>query len=143
MTNFELKTDPRVESVFKNYPTEIKNKILHLRTLILEVASEISTIHELEETLKWGEPSYITKKGSTLRIDWKKKTPNQYAMYFKCTSKLVATFKVVYKNTFSFEGTRAIVFKLNEEIPEATLKKCIAVALTYHSVKNSPLLGMQ
>ena len=83
----QIKTDPRVESVFTKYPSDIKNKMLHLRNLILEVANEITDITELEETLKWGEPSYITKKGSTLRIDWKKKTPNQYAMYFKCTSK--------------------------------------------------------
>ena len=142
MHNFQLITDSNIESVFDKYPIAIKNKILHLRSLILEVANETPTITELEETLKWGEPSYIAKKGSTLRIDWKKKTPNQYAMYFKCTSKLVASFKVVYKNTFTFEGSRAIVFQINDEIPEKALKKCIATTLTYHSVKHLPLLGL-
>ena len=43
-------------------------------------------LKELEETLKWGEPSYLVKKGSTIRMDWKSKAPNQYAMYFKCTN---------------------------------------------------------
>ena len=67
----------------------------------LETAKEIEEITKLEETLKWGEPCYITKTGSTLRMDWKAKTPTQYALYFKCTSRLVETFKLHFKNTFT------------------------------------------
>ncbi|MEW4923880.1 DUF1801 domain-containing protein [Algibacter sp. 2305UL17-15] len=138
----ELNTDPKVATVFNNYPKNIKEKLLHLRALVLETANETETITQLEETLKWGEPSYITKIGSTIRIDWKAKTPNQYAMYFKCTSKLVSTFKVQYTNTFNFEGSRAIVFNLEDEIPEEALKNCIKAALTYHKVKHLPSLGI-
>ena len=83
----------------------------------------------------------MVKKGSTIRIDWNKKSPNQYAMYFKCMSKLVTTFKEVYGDIFNYENTRAIVFKLNEKILENELKECIEMALTYHSVKNLPRLG--
>ena len=114
---------------------------MYLRELILEVASE-NDIDELEETLKWGEPSYLAKKGSTIRIDWKPKIPNQYAMYLQCTSKLIPTFKVVYKNTFEFEGNRAIIFKMDAKLPEVELKKCISICLTYHNVKQLPLLGL-
>ena len=96
---------------------------------------------KLEETLKWGEPSYLTKHGSTLRMDWKAKTPNQYAMYFKCTSRLVEAFKVIFSDTFQFEGKRAIAFQLNQKIPVDKLKQCIAMTLTYHKVKHLPLLG--
>ena len=103
---------------------------------------EIEEIEELEETLKWGEPSYLTKYGSTIRIAWKAKNPNQYAMYFKCTSKLVPTFKILYKNAFNFEGNRAIIFKFEDNIPPTELKKCIAAALTYHKVKQLQNLGM-
>jgi len=107
----------------------------------LNTASTIKELHTLEETLKWGEPSYLTKNGSTVRIDWKEKKPNQFAMYFKCTSKLVPTFKKIYANTFEFEGNRAIIFKLNNKIPEKELKHCISMALTYHKIKHIPLLG--
>jgi hypothetical protein len=74
-------------------------------------------------------------------MDWKQKSPDQYAIYFKCTSKLVPTFKTLYKNKFKFENNRAIVFKLDEKIPENELKHCIAMALQYHKIKNLPLLG--
>jgi hypothetical protein len=98
-------------------------------------------IQKLEETLKWGEPSYLTQIGSTLRIDWKDKTPEQYAMYFKCTSLLMGTFKTVFNDLFKYEGTRAIVFNLDDKVPEVALKKCIKAVLRYHKVKNLPLLG--
>lgn len=61
-------------------------------------------INKLEETLKWGEPRFLNKNGSTLRIDWKEKTPNQYQMYFKCTSRLVETFKMVFGDLFEYES---------------------------------------
>ena len=137
----QLKSDPRVVDVFKDYPKEVASQMEALRKLVLASASEIETLDELEETLKWGEPSYLTKHGSTVRMDWKSKSPNQYAVYFKCTSKLVPTFKAIYKDTFSFETNRAIVFKLNEPIPKQELKHCIKLALTYHKVKHLPLLG--
>ncbi len=137
----KLTSDPKVEEVFKNYPEMAKQQMLHLRNLVIETASEIEGIEKLEETLKWGEPSYVTKNGSTLRMDWKAKNPEHYAMYFKCTSKLVPTFKTIFKDNFDYEQNRAIRFKLNEEIPEAELKQCITMALTYHKVKQLRLLG--
>jgi len=140
--NLKIIIDPEVEQVFNNYPELVRNKLLHLRKLILETANEIEAIKEIEETLKWGEPSYLAKKGSTIRIDWKEKKSDQYAMYFKCTSQLVPSFKTVFKDDFNYEGTRAIFFLMNDTIPEVKLKKCIAVALTYHKVKHLPLLGL-
>jgi len=129
MKNLHIETNPKVKEAFNRYPKTVRPRIEYLRKLILETAAAIDGIDRLEETLKWGEPSYLVKKGSTLRIDWKEKRPNQYAMYFKCTSKLVETFKVVYKDLFAFENNRAIIFQLNDKIPEAELKKCIEVAL--------------
>jgi hypothetical protein len=113
-----------------------------LRELVLETAREIDGITNIEETLKWGEPSYLTKSGSTIRIAWKSKTPDQYAMYFKCTSRLVEVFKMIFTNRFDFEGNRAIVFQLNDKIPIEDLKYCIKAALTYHKVKHLPSLGI-
>lgn len=138
----KLKTDPRVNDKFNSYPEHVQNVMTPLRELIIETAHTIKGLDYLEETLKWGEPSYITKHGSTLRMDWKTKSPNQYALYFQCTSKLVSTFRLVYKNMLSFEGNRAIVLKLNEELPSEILKDCIKTTLTYHKVKHLPTLGI-
>ena len=141
MHELQVKVDPAAVLKFQAYPDEVKEKLHHLRTLIIEVAEKDSNITKLEETLKWGEPSYLVKKGSTIRIDWKEKSPQQYAMYFKCTSQLVPTFRDIFGDLFSYENNRAILFDLKEEIPEEELKTCIALALNYHKVKHLPLLG--
>jgi len=137
-----LTTNPQTTEVFKNYPKSVQAQMYRLRELVLSTASEIEELEDLEETLKWGEPSYLTKHGSTVRMDWKEKKPDQFAIYFKCTSKLVPTFKKLYSEIFTFEGDRAIVFKLNDEIPELELSHCISLALTYHKVKHLSLLGV-
>lgn len=143
MRNLQIETNPEVKLVFDNYPDFVREKMLNLRRLIIETAGEIETITNLEETLKWGEPSYLVKKGSTIRIDWKEKKPDQYAIYFKCTSKLVPTFKEKYSDLFKFEGNRAIVFQMDDKLPEMALKNCIGAGLTYHSVKHLPRLGLE
>lgn len=132
----------KVDKVFANYPDNVRDKMLFLRKLVIETAEETEGLKEIEETLKWGEPSFVTKSGSTLRMDWKEKTPDQYAMYFQCTSRLVETFRLVFVNKFQFEGNRAIVFQLNQKIPSNELKKCIKASLTYHNVKHLMTLGI-
>ncbi|KJD32108.1 hypothetical protein PK35_11765 [Tamlana nanhaiensis] len=137
----QIVSHPKVTEIFNNYPPQVKLKMDALRALVLNTADNVEGLEKLEETLKWNEPSYVTKHGSTLRIDWKPKAPNQYAMYFQCTSQLVSTFKIIYKGVFKFEGNRAIIFNLNETIPVTELKHCITLALTYHKIKHLPLLG--
>jgi len=139
---FEIKTDPRVNEVFANYPDFVRDKMQFLRELVIETAEETEGVTKLEETLKWGEPSFVTKNGSTLRMDWKEKSPDQYAMYFQCTSRLVNTFRLVFNHRFQYEGKRAIVFKLNQKVPEMELKSCIKASLTYHNVKELITLGI-
>lgn len=139
---FEIKTDPRVEEVFANYPDSVREKMQLLRELVLETAQETVGINRIEETLKWGEPSFLTKNGSTLRMDWKEKRPNEYALYFQCSSRLVDTFRLVFSHQFQYEGKRAIVFQLSQQIPESELKECIKATLTYHDVKDLITLGI-
>lgn len=140
MSQLKIKRNPKVAEVFDKYPEGYQEKLNTLRQLIIETAEEIG-LSDLEETLKWGEPSYLAKKGSTIRIDWKKKKPEQYAIYFKCTSKLVETFRTVYGETFNYENNRALLFTLEDKVPEKELKHCISMALQYHKVKHLPLLG--
>ncbi len=133
--------NPKTLEVLNAYPKVIQEKLKFLRQLILETASETEGVSKLEETLKWGEPSYVAKHGSTIRINQKKSASNQYAMYFTCSTDLVPTFKVIYRDTFSFEGKRALVFNVSDEVPVTALKHCITMALTYHKIKHLPLLG--
>ena len=130
-----------VAEVFRRYPPSMRKKLMGLRKLVLEAASETDGVSEVEETLKWGEPSYLVRGGSTIRIDWKEKRPDQYAMYFQCQTRLVDTFRELYGDRLKFEGNRAIVFSEHDDVPGEILKHCIALSLTYHSRKHLPLLG--
>jgi hypothetical protein len=131
-----------VAKVFEAYPADVRRKLLALRELILRTASSTEGVGELEETLKWGEPAYLTSKsksGSTIRIDWKKARPAEYAIYFNCKTMLVETFRTLFPTEFKFEGNRAIVFKVLEAVPADSLAFCVAAALTYHrSVRPDP-----
>jgi Domain of unknown function (DU1801) len=124
-----------VESVFMRYPPSVRQEMLTLRALILETASNTDGVGEIEETLKWGEPAYVTSKsksGSTVRIDWKKAQPDQYAMYFNCRTNLVETFRTLFPGEFNCQGNRALVFKVGAAVPMDALALCISASLTYH-----------
>ena len=130
----------KVKEKFESYPLHINKKLYKLRELIFEVALNEKSILNIEETLKWNEPSYITKNGSTLRIDWKKSKPNQYSMYFNCKTKLIETFRELFKNQLIFNGNREIIFNIRDEIDEKILKYCILLSLTYHDRKHLYML---
>jgi len=133
----------QVASVFDAYPDNICQKLMLLRQLILDTANQLN-ITDLEETLKWGEPSYVTAKGSTLRIAWRKSRPTQYGLFFNCKTTLIATIREIYSDTFIFEGNRAIIFDINKPVslPTSELSHCMSLSLRYHSIKHLPLLGL-
>ncbi len=129
-----------VKQKFDSYPDDISELLLKLRAIILLVAEE-DGIENITETLKWDEPSYIAKNGSTVRFNWKQKSPKQYYLYFNCKTQLIDTFKEIYGDTFKYEGNRAIIFDTTQEIPTVQLKHCISMSLRYHKIKHLPLLG--
>ncbi len=112
MSKLAIKTTPAFEAKMLSYPARVRPKMQYLRELVQETAKQIPDIQVLDETLKWGEPSFVSKIGSTLRMDWKEKSPNQYQLYFNCSSRLVETFKMVFNELFEYEKNRAIIFKI-------------------------------
>lgn len=132
--------DLSVKQKFESYPENIADLLSNIRDLIYRVAKQDEII-DLTETLKWGEPSYISKIGSTIRFDWKPKYPDQYCIYFNCKTSLIETFKEVYGDTFMYEGNRAINFKCNQDLPTIELSHCISMALRYKKIKHLDLLG--
>lgn len=133
--------NPAVAAVFDKYPPEHRSRMMVLRKLIYETAAKSTEIGALEETLKWGEPSYLAKKGSTVRLAWKAKNPDQYGIYFQCQTSLVETFRELYSDQLRFDGNRAILFNSDESIPEEVVGHCISLSLNYHRLKHLPMLG--
>lgn len=126
--------DPAVAAVFRAYPTGLRRKLMDLRALVFEVAAETDGVGPLTETLKWGQPSYLTaetKSGTTVRIDRLKKADG-YALYVHCQSGLVPRFRELYPDTFRYEGKRALVFEAGARLPLPALRHCIGLALTHH-----------
>jgi hypothetical protein len=126
--------DRRVAAVFKAYPADVRRRLMTLRALVFETAARTQGVGALSETLKWGQPSYLTAEtgsGTTVRIDRLKKSDG-YAIYFHCQSGLVGQFKELYPDTFRTEGKRAIVFDLEDRVPVKALRHCIGLALTHH-----------
>lgn len=132
--------DEVVKNRFEEYPEKVRLQLEELRTLILKLASDLE-LGEVEESLKWGEHSYSVKTGSPIRTDWKLKSPNQYYLFFNCQTKLIDTFRELHNDTLEFQGNRAIVLSLSSSLPEAEIKNCLELALTYQQRKHLPLLG--
>jgi len=132
--------DEVVKNRFEEYPEKVRLRLKELRTLILKLASDLE-LGEVEESLKWGEHSYSVKTGSPIRTDWKLKSPNQYYLFFNCQTKLIDTFRELHNDTLEFQGNRAIVLSLSSSLPEAEIKNCLELALTYQQRKHLPLLG--
>jgi hypothetical protein len=128
-------SDPAVDATFSTYRQPVRARLLALRRLIFETARATEGVGRIEETLRWGQPSYLTpdtKSGSTIRIDQVKFTDNQYAVHFHCQTDLIATFRELYPDEFRYGGNRSIVFRTEDAIPEPALRHCLALALTYH-----------
>jgi len=132
--------DCNVKIKFDSYPQNIKILLNRMRKLIFDVAKQ-DGISDLTETLKWGEPSYVSKNGSTIRFDWKAKHPQHYFIYFNCKTSLIETFKEVYGDTFAYEGNRAIILSVEQEVPLRELAHCISMSLRYKKIKHLDLLG--
>jgi Domain of unknown function (DU1801) len=123
-----------VDAAFDACPGPIKAKLKSLRRLIVDTAKATKGVGRIEEALKWGQPSYLTSEtgsGSTIRIDRVKSADNQVAVFFHCQTGLVDTFRELYPK-LSYSGNRAILLDADKKLPEAELRHCVALALTYH-----------
>ena len=84
--------------------------------------------------MKWGEPAYLTqvsRSGSTIRIGWSERRPDQVGLFFNCQTNLVDTFRTRFPE-LQFEGNRALLLPLKGRLPEDAVSACITAALTYH-----------
>src|SRR5437868_931190 len=104
--------DARVAAVFKAYPPGLRTRLMALRQLVFDTAAKTAGVGLLSETLKWGQPSYLTAEsgsGTTVRIDRLKNRDDGYAVYFHCQSGLVESFRWIYPDSFSSETQRSVV----------------------------------
>jgi hypothetical protein len=131
--------DPSVERVFASYPRDVSQQLLRVRKLIFDVAAATPGVGPLRETLRWGEPSYLTEEsgsGSTIRLA-PDRASGGAAVHFICTTKLVDAFRGLYPDTLRYAGNRSILVQEESADRRAALRHCIALALTHHSRKRA------
>jgi len=129
--------NPAVAAVLDAYPAPLRERLIRLRALIYETAAETDGVGPLEETLKWGEVSYLTSEsgsGTTVRIARDKKS-GQPTIFVNCQTDLLSRYRVLYPEAFGYDGDRGVV--IGDTPDEAALKHVIALALTYHAGKKA------
>jgi hypothetical protein len=126
-----------ITAVFNRYPQPIREKLWALRALVLETAAATPGAGQIVETLKWGQPSYLTvkpKSGTTIRLDAHNAARGQIGLYVHCQTNLIAAFRQRHPH-LTTEGSRAIILEADAPLPLDSLRDCIQLALTYHRSK--------
>ncbi|SEW31750.1 protein of unknown function (DU1801) [Aliiroseovarius sediminilitoris] len=122
-----------VADTFAGFPGDARAGLLELRDLIFETARDTPGVGRIEETLKWGQPAYLTpdsKSGTTIRLGVPK--TGGFALYVHCQTTLIAEFRSLFADGLTFDGNRAILFQDGQALPTEPLRLFIRNALTYH-----------
>jgi hypothetical protein len=125
---------PQVAAAFALFPEATRTRLLEIRTLIFSVAASTEGVGPVVETLKWGEPAYLTettRSGSTVRLGWNRDASDDCAVLFHCRTTLVETFRSRFPDLFRYQKNRAILLSSAEPLP-GELAECLTLALTYH-----------
>ena len=126
------KLPPHIEDAFAVHQNDTRDHLLSCRDLVFQVAADNGEIGPITETLKWGQPSYLTeatKSGSTIRLA--AGDNGRPALFVHCATDLIEQFRTFYPDTFDYQGKRALVIRGDPGVVEAELRHCIALALTY------------
>ncbi len=129
-------TPPDVAAALDGIPPAARQRLADLRALIFETAAATPGVGALTETLKWGEPAYLTeatKSGSTIRLGVAK--DGRCALYLNCKTTLVEEYRAAFSDVLGFEGNRAVLLDPQAPLPRDSLAQAIAMALTYHRRK--------
>jgi hypothetical protein len=134
------KPSAAVAEILRAYPKPVQEKVLALRALVYKIAEGTEGVGPLEETVRWGQASYLTiasKSGSMIRIDRYRKDDTRCALYFLCQTTLVDSFKEMFGNALAYEGNRALILNVAGELNVPMISQCIEMALTYKLRKRS------
>lgn len=125
-----------VTEAISTMPASVRARLLTLRAMIREVAGTTPGVGALTETLKWGQPAFLTSEtgsGTTLRLGTDKKAPDTVKLFVPCQTDLIEQFRMHYGDSLHYSGKRAVIPGEMNPAEDAALRQCIALALTYHA----------
>ncbi|MEL7470331.1 MAG: DUF1801 domain-containing protein [Pseudomonadota bacterium] len=123
---------PQIAEVVGSYPSQAQQDFDAIRAMIHQEAERLDAA-PLNETLKWGEPAFLTdakRTGTTIRLAWKRKLPDVLGLYVHCRTALVDAWRDRFPE-LGFDGNRALLMPLEDDLPVEALRQCIFDALTY------------
>ncbi len=120
---------PDMKAVFGSFHEPARTGLLHLRSLIFDCAKRDNEVAPITEALRWGQPAYLCKTGSGLRLGIPK--TGGFAIYVHCQTSLIRDFTQLFPNDFVIEGNRAVHFQTLSDIDDDKLRFLITSALRY------------
>lgn len=132
--NAVLPLDKAVLKCISQWPEPARRSFSTIRHIVLDVASRTG-VGTLEETLKWGQPSWLPRKkgvGATLRCNWSAKRPDHISLFVHCGSRIIEMIQPLYPTSFQYEGQRGLHMVLDDPLPIDAIDHCVALTLTYH-----------
>ena len=129
---------PDIAAALDACPAAQRAALEQLRALIFQTAAALPEVGPLTETLKWGEPAYLTeatRTGSTLRIGPVQGRPDRVALFVNCQTVLADRFRQRFGPALEVQGDRAVLIDVAAPLDREVLGACIAMVLTYHRWK--------
>ena len=130
-----------VSAAFEAYPPGAQAVLLPIRELIYETAASLEGVGPLTETLKWGEPAYLTEKsksGTTIRLGWSCQTPG---VMRACSSAVRPRWLRAGARNMTARWNSSAIARSASPFPtrrqKSPLQHCIAMALSYHTRKSA------
>ena len=121
-----------VSEAFAAFTDAARRMLEAARGQVFSAAESDARIGALTETLKWGEPAYLTEatgRGSTLRLGVTRAEAKP-EIFVNCRTSLVAEVRARYGDAFRYERTRGIV--LTDGVDPEAVRHAAWLALTYH-----------
>jgi len=136
-----------VSHAFAALPDEARAILLQVRERIMALSASksdnTSGIGPVVETLKWGQPSYLTqttKAGSTLRLGVTKHC-RKPALFVHCQTDLAEQVRDLYGDRIDVPDKRHIILCDVSTQSVDMLDHIIALVLTYHLRKRSAAMA--
>ena len=122
---------PAVAAAFDAFPDHARPTLLALRDAIFDTAATLP-VGRVEETLKWGQPSYATpdtNAATPIRLGLAKS--GRVAILTHCQTTVMSDFRALAPPDLDFDGNRALHLDPTSPPPAHIVTPLIRAALTY------------
>lgn len=126
------KMTPEIENAFAEFESGPRASLTAMRQLIFEVGAELDEVSSIEESLKWGQPSYAPKPktGTPIRLGVTKDgTPT---LFVHCQTTLVSDLEANNPHDLRTIDNRAVVLPGGAVADNGGLRGFVKAALKYH-----------